>query len=393
MARLWDKGESVDDLILSFTVGDDAELDCQLVRFDVRASKGHALGLAESGYLKAGEADELVNALDECLADFEAGRWTIQLEDEDCHTALETQLTERVGELGKRIHLGRSRNDQVLAALRLYILDAIDQIRTHAVPLLSCLDQMGANTTPIPGYTHQQRAMPSSIGLWASGFAAGLRESLEALSTPELWASRSPLGSAAGYGTPGLTLDREFTAEQAGFASCQTPVTAVQSSRGKAEAALALANALILQDLGRIAADLCLFATQEFGFVTLPTAFTTGSSIMPQKRNPDVFEIVRAHSAQAPADLQAILAITAKMTSGYHRDLQLIKAPLFRSIASTLNCLKIMGHALLGVTFNTTAISEAMDSSLNAAERAYELVSSTGISFREAYRRVASELH
>ena len=244
------------------------------------------------------------------------------------------------------MHLGRSRNDQVLTAVRLYLLDAARELAAAAEGCAAALDALAAREgeIPLPGYTHMQQAMPSSVALWAGGFAAELRDDAQGLAGCARRASRSPLGSAAGYGTPGLPLDRELTRAKLGFDAVHAPVTAVQLSRGKAEAQLLFECTLLMQDLGRLAADLLLFYTQEFAFVTLPASFTTGSSIMPQKRNPDVFELVRGRSAVAQACLAEVLGIFAKLPSGYQRDLQLIKPPLFRGIDLALSTAGIMAH-------------------------------------------------
>lgn len=391
-SRLWDKGQPTDDLVLRFTVGEDYLLDERLVAYDVRASQAHAQMLASCGYLTPSEAQNLTQALDEINESHEQGEWHITLEEEDCHTALESRLIAKLGPTGEKIHLGRSRNDQILVAIRLYMRDASNQIRGKAEEVAEVLDQLAQeNDGPIPGYTHMQRAMPSTIADWAQSYAAEIRASSATLIAADSLLAKNPLGSAAGYGTPGLTLDRDHTTRALGFEETQTPVTAAQLSRGKAEAALAFSLSLILQDLGRLAADLCLYNTAEFAFVKLPDAFTTGSSIMPQKRNPDVFELVRAQSAQAPADLQSILALTAKMSSGYHRDLQLIKAPLFRAIDRALACLEIMARACTAIEFRPENCAAAMTPELYAAERAFELVKTEGLTFREAYRRVGAE--
>jgi len=392
MSRLWDKGHPVDDLVLRYTVGDDHQLDARLVPYDVRASRAHAEMLKERGFLSADDCDALTRTLDELGREHQAGAWDISLEEEDAHTALENRLTERLGELGGRIHLGRSRNDQVLAALRLYLVDAVQETASRAEQVVHALVELARNQgeTPLPGYTHLQRAMPSTVALWADGFRAEIQDDVAGLGAVLRRVRKNPLGSAAGYGAPGLDLDREATRALLGFDSVHEPVTAVQLSRGKAEAAVVFELSLLMQDVGRLASDLCLFATQEFAFVRLPDAFTTGSSIMPQKRNPDVFELVRARASQIPSDLQAILAVTQKMPSGYHRDLQLVKAPLFRALDVTAATLEIMAHALPGVRFDPVRTRAAMDDSLDATERAYRLVKDEGIPFREAYRRVAS---
>jgi argininosuccinate lyase len=288
------------------------------------------------------------------------------------------------------VHLGRSRNDQVLTALRLYLRDAVEQLAQGAADVADALDRLGAREGAIalPGYTHMQQAMPSSVALWAGGFAAELRDDGHGLRNVHRRIGRSPLGSAAGYGTPGLPLDRALTQHKLGFAEVQEPVTSVQLSRGKGESQLLFEVALLMQDLGRIAADVLLFYTQEFAFVALPEAYTTGSSIMPQKRNPDVFELVRGRTATAHACLAEALGIFAKLPSGYQRDLQLLKFPLFRGIDLALASCGIMAPAVDALRFSASQIH--LDPSINAAAEANALVVSEGIPFRDAYRRVAA---
>lgn len=393
MSRLWDKGESFDDLILRFTVGQDYLLDARLVAADVKASTAHAQMLAACGYLTQAQADELAEALQELAEAHERGEWTITVADEDAHTALEGQLIARCGELGKRIHLGRSRNDQILVALRLYYREAISAIREAAESVASSLDLLAAKHEgmPLPGYTHMQRAMPSTVSLWAGGFASEIRHSIATLAAADHLVGLNPLGSAAGYGAPVLNLDRDLTTKLLGFDRTHEPVTAPQLSRGKAELALGMSLYLLLQDIGRLSADLCLYATQEFAFAKLPKAFTTGSSIMPQKRNPDVFELVRGRSGAALGDWVSLAGICAKLTSGYHRDLQLLKEPMFRMIDTTLDSLRVMAHAVPNVEFQRERVEAAMTSELYAADRAFKLVADEGMSFRDAYAKVAEE--
>jgi argininosuccinate lyase len=268
----------------------------------------------------------------------------------------------------------------------------VADLSAGAISVAAALDRLGAReqATALPGYTHMQQAMPSSVPLWAAGFAAEIRDDAQALRHVDRRLGRSPLGSAAGYGAPGLPLDREATRAKLGFAAVHEPVTAVQLSRGKAEAELLFHITVLLQDLGRLAADLLLFYTQEFGFVRLPEAFTTGSSIMPQKRNPDVFELIRARSATAQACLLEALALCAKLPSGYQRDLQLLKFPLFRAIDLTQQTLGLLPAALDALSFRPERIR--LDPAIHAAEEANRLVMSEGIPFREAYRRVAAKL-
>ncbi len=392
MSRLWDKGAPLDERVLRFTAGEDFSLDERLIAYDIRASIAHAEMLLEQGLLARADLEAIRGGLTALGQAHAQGQWHVELPDEDGHTALERRLTERIGPAGGRVHLGRSRNDQVLAALRLYLRDALEDLSAGAIAVAQALERLGAReqTTALPGYTHMQQAMPSSVPLWAGGFAAEIRDDAEALRHVHRRLGRNPLGSAAGYGTPGLPLDREATREKLGFASVQEPVTAVQLSRGKAEAELLFHVTILLQDVGRLAADVLLFCTEEFGFVRLPEAFTTGSSIMPQKRNPDLFELIRGRSATAQACLLEVLAICAKLPSGYQRDLQLLKFPLFRAIDLALETLGILPAALDALSFRTERIR--LDPAIHAAEEANRLVVREGIPFREAYRRVAAKL-
>ena len=392
MTRLWDKGTSLDARVLEYTAGDDHTLDDRLVAYDIRASIAHAEMLGEQNLLSPTDLEAIREALSAIGTEHAEGKWRISLEQEDCQTAIENLLTTRIGATGGRLHAGRSRNDQVLAALRLYMRDAAQALASGALAVADALEALAARhgDQELPGYTHMQQAMPSSVALWALGFAAEIRDDVEGLQLTQRRSGKNPLGSAAGFGTPNLDIDREATRRRLDFAVTQEPVTAVQLSRGKAEAQLLFEITLLTQDLGRLAADLLLFYSQEFGFVSLPEAFTTGSSIMPQKRNPDVFELMRGRSAVAHAALNEVLNITQKLTSGYHRDLQLIKPPLFRGIDSCLQTLAILPSALHGVRFRPENIR--LDPSIHAAAAANALVAKEGIPFREAYRRVAAKL-
>jgi argininosuccinate lyase len=392
MARLWDKGLPLDERILRFTAGEDHRLDERLVAYDARASIAHARMLEKQQLLSARDSEAICAGLEALAAAHAAGEWSIELADEDVHSALERRLTDRIGEAGGRVHLGRSRNDQVLVALRLYMRDAISALASGADAVVTALERVATEQgeIPLPGYTHMQPAMPSSVALWARGFGAELADDRAALTRVLSRTEQNPLGSAAGYGVPNLPLDREATRVALEFTRTQEPVTAVQLSRGKAEAALVFEIAVLLGDLGRLASDLLLFYTSEFAYVSLPPAMTTGSSIMPQKRNPDVFELVRGAQATAVGALQEILGITAKLPSGYHRDLQRIKAPLFRSIDLATDVLAIMAHALPDVRFRPENIE--LGPELHAAAQANELVVKEGLPFREAYRRIAAKL-
>jgi len=390
MSRLWDKGDPLDHGVLEFTAGEDHQLDNRLVSYDARASIAHAEMLAASGLLDATHLQQIRDGLNELAAEHAAGGWRVSLEEEDVHTALETRLSGRAPEAGPRLHLGRSRNDQVLAALRLYLKDVCGQLHDGAEAVAAALDALSERErdTRLPGYTHLQPAMPSSVPLWAGAYAAELRDDAAGLLAARRRVDKNPLGSAAGYGAPSLPLNREFTRKRLGFAETQEPVTAVQLSRGKGESQLVFEIHLLMSDLSRLASDLILFCTQEFSFVSLPNSMTTGSSIMPQKRNPDVFELIRGRTATSLACLTEILSVGAKLPSGYHRDLQLIKAPLFRAIDLAHDVLGVLVRALPEIRFIPENI--AMEESLYATEEAYRMVVEEGVPFREAYRRVGA---
>jgi argininosuccinate lyase len=390
MSRLWDKGAPLDERVLRYTAGEDHALDDRLVKYDVQASIAHAGALRDCGLLDDASLAAIREGLTAIGEAHARGEWSVTLEMEDGQTALETLLTQRIGEAGARLHAGRSRNDQVLAALRLYLRDAVESLAAGAHRVAEALEALAAaqGDVGLPGYTHMQQAMPSSVALWAGGFAAEILDDAGGLRHAHRRILKNPLGSAAGYGTPNLPLQRDGTRTRLGFPVNQEPVTAVQLSRGKAEAEVLFQVTMLAQDLGRLAADLLLFYTREFGFVDIPDSFTTGSSIMPQKRNPDVFELVRGRTATAQACLVEVLSITAKLPSGYQRDLQLIKAPLFRSIDLCQESLDIMAAAVAGIRFVPDRIR--MDPGIHAAAEANALVAKEGVPFREAYRRVAA---
>jgi argininosuccinate lyase len=389
MTRLWEKGLPLDERVLRYTAGEDHVLDARLVDYDVQGSIAHAEMLAEVGLLSAEDSAAIRGGLNALKESFAAGDWQISLEDEDVHTALESRLTSSIGEAGGRLHLGRSRNDQVLTALRLYLRDATGDLSSRVTTLRGAVTGVAKRQgdVELPGYTHMQHAMPSSVRLWCGGFDEALADSIEGLAAARRRINKNPLGSAAGYGTPGLPIDRELTTKKLKFDSTQDPVTSVQLSRGKAESTLLFEITLLLQDLGRMATDLLLFYTQEFAYISLAADVTTGSSIMPQKRNPDVLELIRASSATAQGCLHESLLITAKLQSGYQRDLQRLKAPLFRAIDLAVDSVDIMAHVLSGMRFTPENIT--MDEGIFAAEEANRIVRDEGIPFRTAYKQVA----
>jgi argininosuccinate lyase len=390
MSRLWDKGAPLDPRVLAFTAGEDHALDDRLVVYDARASLAHAEMLTEAGLLGAPDLDAIRDGLAQLAGAHARGEWRVTLQEEDGQTALESRLTALIGTAGARIHLGRSRNDQVLVALRLYLRDTAETLAQGAEAAAGALDALAARQgdVTLPGYTHMQQAMPSSVGLWSRGFAAEIRDDAAGLRATLRRIDRNPLGSAAGFGTPGLPVSRESTRERLGFREVQEPVTAVQLSRGKAEAQFLFEITLLLQDLGRLASDLLLFYTQEFGFIDIAPELTTGSSIMPQKRNPDALELIRGRSATALACLVEALGITSRLPSGYQRDLQLLKAPLFRGIDIAMQVLGIVPVVLAGVTFRPERIR--LDDGIHAAALTTAAAVEEGLPFRDAYRRAST---
>lgn len=389
MSRLWEKGLPLDERVLLYTAGEDHLLDARLVPYDVRGSIAHAEMLADQDLISAADCAAIRDGLNALNDSFAAGDWHISLEDEDAHTALETRLTDAIGPAGGRLHLGRSRNDQVLTALRMYLRDAASDLASRVTELRGSISSLSERQgdVELPGYTHMQHAMPSSVALWCGGFDEGFADACDGLHLVTRRINKNPLGSAAGYGTPGLPLDRDATTAKLDFDSTQSPVTAAQLSRGKAESALLFEITLLMQDLSRMASDLLMFYTQEFAYISLAAEVTTGSSIMPQKRNPDVLELLRASSATAQACLDESLMITAKLPSGYHRDLQRLKSPLFRSIDLAIDSVDIMAYVLEGLSFQPDNIK--LDDGIFATAEAYRLVREDGIPFRDAYRQVA----
>jgi argininosuccinate lyase len=389
-APLWQKDLAAADWVIRFTVGDDYLWDRLLLPYDARATRAHARGLVHADVLTAAELVSLDAALDAFLEDVAANRVTIRPEDEDAHTVLETYLVERLGDTGKKIHTGRSRNDQVLAALRLCLKDRLAALARDAATLGEALCAM-AEAHPavlLPGYTHLQRAMPSTVALWALGYAELLADDLGVLQAARTTLDASPLGSAAGYGVPGLDLPRENVAHDLGFARVQTHVTAVQLSRGKFELGAAHACLQVAATLNRLAADLVLFTSAEFAFVRLPERFTTGSSIMPQKRNPDVAELARAAYHRVAAEMNVLVTLPAGLPSGYHRDLQLTKEAVLRATAVTADVLAAMNALVPGLTWDRVRLRAALTPDLFATAHALDLVA-RGVPFRDAYRQAA----
>lgn len=391
--KLWDKGTAAADWVTRFTVGDDWRWDTLLLPYDAEGTRIHAWALAQIGVLTAEELAQIEAALDAIRDEALAGDLTVTVEDEDCHTVIERELTQRLGEAGQKIHAGRSRNDQVLVALRLWLRDALAAVAEEAAASAEALVALAERRGDLlmPGYTHLQRAMPTTAGLWAAAYAELLVDDLAGLAEARDRANVSPWGSAAGYGVPRLDLPREAVAQRLGFAGLQRHVPAAQLSRGKLEAAVVHALVQLGATANRLAADLVLFASAEFGFVTLPVEYTTGSSIMPQKRNPDVLELARATYHRLTAELHLLLALPANLPSGYHRDLQLTKEAVMRAVLTARDLFTALRHVLPGVCFEAERMRAALSPDLFATDAALALVEQ-GVPFRQAYRQAAQSL-
>jgi argininosuccinate lyase len=389
--HLWDKGGAVDAEMLRYTARDDHQLDGRLLLYDIAASLAHVRGLERIGVLGADERKALEGALGDLAGRASRGELLIEPRHEDGHTAIEEALTTALGDLGKKVHTGRSRNDQVLVALRLWERDALDALadasRKAALALLDVAEREA--DTPMPGYTHLQRAVPSSVGLWLGAIAEGLCESRELLVALRPVIDRSPLGAAAGYGV-NLPLDRQGVAAELGFAAVADNPLASQSSRGMLEVPLLAGAWHATAVVRRFAWDLSLYTTSEFGFVALDQALTTGSSIMPQKRNPDVVELMRAAGAVVEGAMVELMHLVA-LPSGYHRDLQLTKAPLFRGVDEALATVRMVPRVAAGMRFDRERMRAAITPECFATDRAVDLAVS-GVPFRDAYRRVAAEI-
>jgi argininosuccinate lyase len=391
MSRLWDKGEPLDGVVERFTVGRDPELDLRLVVFDALGSAAHARMLGRVGLLSDDDVTALVAELRQVVADVRAGDFTIAAQDEDGHTALENRLTERLGDAGRRIHAGRSRNDQVIATLRLFGREALLQVTEYLVAAGEQLCRLSEQhrAVAVPGYTHTRQAMPSTFGLLFGAYAEALVDDLPWLKTAYGHLNRSPLGSASGYGVP-LPLDRPYVAELLGFDGVQANTLAVQNDRGKSEYLSLTAAMTPALDLARLASDLIWFSSEELGFVGLSTAITTGSSIMPQKRNPDVLELVRATGGRLRSRAQEVANVYGPLASGYHRDLQLTKEPFLEGIQGVLDVLQVMTKVFDSLTINEQACRDAMDPAIGATDAMCQRVA-RGEPLRLAYRAVGAD--
>lgn len=381
--KLWETGrESVSELVERFTAQADLALDEALARYDIWGSLAHAAMLQKIGVLSAKEGTKLRQAL---CALFDQ-KMTLSVQDEDIHTKIENLLVAELGDLGKKLHTGRSRNDQILVDLRLYTKERLSEIASAVLELAARLTQFAQRHefVPMPGYTHTRRAMLASVGLWASAFAEGLLEDLQLLSVAYALNDRSPLGAAAGYGVP-LALDRELTAKLLGFKSVQKNALAAMNSRGKLEFAVVSALSSLMMTVGRLANDLIWFSSEEFGFFKIPERFCTGSSLMPNKTNPDVLELVRARAARVISYLSLLTLTVHGLTSGYHRDLQETKEPLMKGLTTTQDCLAMLSPLIAELGIHEEQLRAACSAEIFAVDRVIEAVQ-RGVPFREAYQ-------
>ncbi len=385
---LWKKsGIRIDAKIMRFLAGDDVILDREFFLHDIAASRAHVDGLANIGVVTPNERDAIARELDALAEDFRSGQFVLDERSEDGHSAIETRLTERLGDAGRRVHTGRSRNDQILVATRLWLKEKLVQLQAHCHDIArTCLDRAENESLPLPGYTHLQRAVVSSTAMWFAGFAEGFIDDAQRARDTFGWIDANPLGTAAGYGV-NLKLDREHTTRALGFARMQVNPIAAQLSRGKFEIAVLEAFGSALLDLRRLAWDLSLFTTAEFGFVTLPDEFTTGSSIMPNKRNPDVVELLRASYASAAAARTEIEQLLS-LPSGYQRDLQFTKGSIFHGVRRGLMALELVPDLLARMAWNADVMRAAIEPQMYATDVAIEQAMS-GVPFRNAYRAAA----
>ncbi|MCL4131024.1 UNVERIFIED_CONTAM: hypothetical protein GTU68_027009 [Idotea baltica] len=387
---LWAKGSSVNKAMQEFTVGNDPEIDLNFIKFDIIGSLAHAKMLNKIDILNNDELEKITTELKKLLEVVKNEDYKIDRSFEDCHTAIEHELTQKIGDIGKKIHTGRSRNDQVLLAIRLYLRENISNVLTLLVDfntsLLNKITELG--DVPLPGYTHMQKAMPSSLGMWLHSFAEWALELINEGTLLLDSINTSPLGAASGFGVP-LNLDREYVAKLLGFKGSQRSVIHVQNSRGRYE----LKALRYLEDcfhlIEKFSIDFILYNTQEFGFLNLPKSLTTGSSIMPQKHNPDILELLRGNAAKVRGSANELQWVIAKLPSNYHRDFQYSKEPVVRAFNSTLQSLPMLITVTDSLTVNEEKLKNSMTDDLYATYDTYMRVRN-GTPFREAYKETAN---
>ncbi|MGC6432169.1 MAG: argininosuccinate lyase [Jejuia sp.] len=390
--KLWDKGISIDNKIEQFTVGNDREIDIHIAKYDVIASKAHAKMLQSIGILSAEELEQLLGGLDVLTSQIEEGAFIIDEQFEDVHSKIEYELTKSLGEVGKKIHTARSRNDQVLVACHLYYKENLQLIQSKTKTLFDTLLDLAETHKDklLPGYTHLQVAMPSSFGLWFSAYAELMIDDVYLLNAALKTVDQNPLGSAAGYGSS-FPIDRELTTKEMDFATLKYNVVAAQMGRGKNERIISAALGSLANTLSRFAMDVCLYMSQNFGFVTFPDELTTGSSIMPHKKNPDVFELIRGKSNKIQALQSEMVLITNNLPSGYHRDFQLLKENMIAAFEDLKDLLDILNYAIQQVIVKDVDLNDDKYKYLFTVDNINTLVVE-GQSFREAYQKIGGQV-
>ncbi|MBQ1219114.1 MAG: argininosuccinate lyase [Bacteroidales bacterium] len=393
MGTLWSKGTSATQIVEDFTVGNDRILDMRLAKHDVIGSKAHIKMLTSIGLLEQDELEKLTAGLDKILEEINSGEFSLNDDVEDIHSQVELLLTQRLGDIGKKIHSGRSRNDQVLVDIKLFLREEIELFRDEIVALFNTLTQLSEKykSVLLPGYTHAQIAMPSSFGLWFGAYAETLIDDMYMLSGAYKVVNQNPLGSAAGYGSS-FPLDRDMTTSLLGFASMNYNVVAAQMSRGKSEKAIASALSSLATTLNKLSADCCMYMCPNFGFIKFPDELTTGSSIMPHKKNPDVWEIIRGNCNRIQSLPNEISLMTTNMSHGYHRDYQLLKDVLFPALEQMHKCLFMAKYMLENITVNEDILKDEIYTYLFTVEEVNRRVLE-GMPFREAYKEVGIEVN
>lgn len=386
--KLWQKDQAALREVDRFTVGKDREMDQYLAAFDVLGSLAHITMLQHTGLLEAGDQQQLREALKKIYTQIQAGTFRLEEDVEDIHSQVELMLTRQLGEAGKKIHSARSRNDQVLVDIRLFLRHEIESLVQTLEPFFRLLQSQSERYKDhlLPGYTHLQLAMPSSFGLWFGAYAESLVDDLVTLQAAYTVVNKNPLGSAAGYGSS-FPISRTMTTELLGFEDLNYNVVYAQMGRGKAERIVAQALANIADTLARLSMDACLFLNQNFGFISFPAELTTGSSIMPHKKNPDVFELIRSHGNRLRALPNEILMMTTNLPSGYHRDLQLLKEHLFPAFGTLRDCVEMAGLMLSQIEIRENILEDEKYRYLFSVEEVNKLVHA-GVPFRDAYRQV-----
>ena len=393
MATLWSKGADATRTVEDFTVGNDRVLDLRLAKYDVQGSKAHIKMLESIGLLTSEELEALTAGLDEIAAEIEAGSFVLEDDIEDIHSQVEMNLTRKLGDIGKKIHSGRSRNDQVLVDIKLFLKDEVLKFRQEVLDLFSLLQNLSEKHKDVllPGYTHGQIAMPSSFGMWFGAYAEALSEDMYMLRGAYKVVDQNPLGSAAGYGSS-FPLDRQMTTDLLGFGSMDYNSVAAQLSRGRAERAVASAMGSIALTLNKFASDCCMYMCPNYGFISFPAELTTGSSIMPHKKNPDVWEIIRGNCNRIMSAENEISLLCSNMPHGYHRDFQLLKDILFPALEMMHKCLYMTGYMLENIRVNKDILDSPLYDYLFTVEEVNRRVLS-GTPFRDAYKAVGQEVN